>query len=202
MFYTYIWYDRDNVAFYVGKGSAKRMLDMRGRNKAFLRKIEEGGCRVAVDDAFIHESQALAREMHLIASFGRKDEGEGHLVNRTDGGESPLDRETHGRLIKAGLEEKLQTAIAEYKRLDMRDDNEDLRMLRIERVLDLIPVSKVHIYRMIKAGEFPAPIKLHGVSLWDNREIREWKERRLAGPRMLVETVMARKRKREREDLA
>jgi predicted DNA-binding transcriptional regulator AlpA len=80
--------------------------------------------------------------------------------------------------------------------------DEDLRMLRLERVLELIPVSKVHIYRMIKAKEFPAPVKVGHVSLWSNEEIREWKKRRLAAPRMLVNELLERKRRREVDDLA
>lgn len=58
-------------------------------------------------------------------------------------------------------------------------DDEDIRMLRIEAVLELVPVSKVSIYRMIKSGEFPAPIKAGGSSLWCNDEVRAWKNSRL-----------------------
>lgn len=82
----------------------------------------------------------------------------------------------------------------------MKND-EDLRMLRLEKVLDLIPVSKNHIYRMIKSNDFPAPIKLNGVSLWDNAEIRQWKERRMAARYMLVDELKNRKRRREVSDL-
>jgi prophage regulatory protein len=58
-------------------------------------------------------------------------------------------------------------------------DDEDIRMLRIEVVIELIPVSKVSIYRMIKAGDFPAPIKAGGVSLWSNEDVRAWKNAKL-----------------------
>ena len=84
----------------------------------------------------------------------------------------------------------------------MSKDDEDIRMLRLERVLELIPVSKVHIYRMIKAKQFPVPVKVGNVSLWCNDEIREWKKRRLASHRMLVEEIVNRKRRREVDDLA
>jgi prophage regulatory protein len=52
--------------------------------------------------------------------------------------------------------------------------DEDLRLLRIERVLDLIPVSRNTLYRMVKEGEFPAPYKFRGNSCWSNEELRDW----------------------------
>lgn len=53
-------------------------------------------------------------------------------------------------------------------------ENEDLRLLRIEQVLDLIPVSRVTLYRMIKAGTFPHPVKFGGKSLWPMDEMKAW----------------------------
>lgn len=53
-------------------------------------------------------------------------------------------------------------------------ENEDLRMLRIEQVIDLFPVSRVTLYRMINAGEFPAPTKLGRTSLWRRSHLRRW----------------------------
>ena len=55
-------------------------------------------------------------------------------------------------------------------------ENEDLRMLRIEQVIDLFPVSRVTLYRMINAGEFPAPTKLGRTSLWRLSHLRGWIE--------------------------
>jgi predicted DNA-binding transcriptional regulator AlpA len=81
------------------------------------------------------------------------------------------------------------------------EKDEDIRMLRLGQVLTLIPVSKVHIYRMIKGGEFPAPIKLNGVSLWCNEEIRQWKMRRMASRHMLVETILRSASKRDLSEL-
>lgn len=55
-------------------------------------------------------------------------------------------------------------------------ENEDLRMLRIEQVIDLFPVSRETLYRMINAGKFPGPTKLGRTSLWRRSQLRTWIE--------------------------
>ena len=57
-------------------------------------------------------------------------------------------------------------------------ENEDLRMLRIEQVMDLFPLSRVTVYRLIKSGEFPAPVKIGRVNLWRYVDLRRWLESR------------------------
>lgn len=55
-------------------------------------------------------------------------------------------------------------------------ENEDLRMLRIEQVTDLFPVSRVTLYRLIKTGDFPEPVKMGRTSLWRCSELKRWIE--------------------------
>lgn len=57
--------------------------------------------------------------------------------------------------------------------IDHRD--EDLRMLRIDQVLELFPISRVSLYRLIRDKKFPPPEKLGGVSLWSNQTLRDWR---------------------------
>lgn len=53
--------------------------------------------------------------------------------------------------------------------------NPPRRALRIYRVTDKTGVSKSHIYRLIKAGDFPKPIKIsERVSVWDEAALDEW----------------------------
>lgn len=59
-------------------------------------------------------------------------------------------------------------------------NDEDLRFLRIDQVLELVPFARSSLYRAIQAGEFPAPVKLGTASLWSNQEIRAWKNRLMA----------------------
>lgn len=86
LFYVYIWRRPDGEPFYVGKGRKKRAHDIYDRSEDFLAIYHQGGCEVEIVDWFIHESQALAYEMELIAQYGRRQFG-GLLVNRTDGGD-------------------------------------------------------------------------------------------------------------------
>ena len=61
-------------------------------------------------------------------------------------------------------------------------EDEDLRMLRIERVLDLFPVSRVTLYRLIRSGDFPEPTKMGRTSLWRSSDLRRWTERQKGAP--------------------
>ncbi|TGP65455.1 hypothetical protein EN868_03120 [Mesorhizobium sp. M2D.F.Ca.ET.225.01.1.1] len=86
-FYTYVWRDSAGVPFYIGKGKGKRAYATYNRQPEFKAIYAQGGCTVEIVDYFIHESQAHAHEVELIAQFGRRDVGTGILVNKTDGGE-------------------------------------------------------------------------------------------------------------------
>lgn len=86
LFYAYIWRDGAGQPFYVGKGKGSRAYGTTRRSEEFKRIHAMGGCTVEIVDYFIHESQAHAFEVELIARYGRRDMG-GQLVNKTDGGE-------------------------------------------------------------------------------------------------------------------
>lgn len=90
-YYVYVWRDSANVPFYVGKGKGKRAYNTTTRSKEFKEVYAKGGCAVEIVDWFIHESQAHALEVELIARYGRRDMG-GLLVNKTDGGEGASGR--------------------------------------------------------------------------------------------------------------
>ena len=53
------------------------------------------------------------------------------------------------------------------------------RALRIPKVTDKTGLSKTHIYRLIKAGEFPKPSKIsERVSVWDEAALDNWLARK------------------------
>lgn len=52
--------------------------------------------------------------------------------------------------------------------------SDDMRFLRIDEVLVVVPVSKATLYRMIKRKEFPPPCRVGGSSMWPSTDLREW----------------------------
>lgn len=40
----------------------------------------------------------------------------------------------------------------------------------------IIPFSSATLYRKIKSGDFPKPIKISSISVWRMSDIREWQE--------------------------
>lgn len=50
-----------------------------------------------------------------------------------------------------------------------------LQLLRLSAVLSRVGLSKSQIYRMIKAGDFPAPISIGANSVrWPSHDIDAW----------------------------
>jgi prophage regulatory protein len=50
------------------------------------------------------------------------------------------------------------------------------KFMRLDAVVDATGLSRSSIYRQIKAGKFPAPIKILGerVAVWPEKSIAEW----------------------------
>jgi len=58
---------------------------------------------------------------------------------------------------------------------------ENLTMLRQWHVLGIVPVSQATLKRWVRAGKFPAPIKLsENVSAWKEADVRAWVDARAA----------------------
>lgn len=193
MFYTYVWYSEDGVPFYIGKGSGNRFSAYNGRDEAFLKKIKSQKCYVRIDDIFANEADALNRENELIEQYGRIADG-GVLFNKSRGS---MTSSFEAGTLEAWTKEAIDNAFPKFKKESRPDD---LRMLRIDRVLELIPVSRVSLYRMIKAGQFPRPVKLGGSSAWSNHEIRKWRDNLLLS-RGIARTMEKKRRERDLSDL-
>lgn len=56
------------------------------------------------------------------------------------------------------------------------DDLSDLRLLGIDGVLQLVPLSKPTVYRGIKEGTFPRQRTYRGRAMWRETDIRAWIE--------------------------
>lgn len=62
-----------------------------------------------------------------------------------------------------------------------KDFGPDERLLTVDEVADLVRYSRVHIYRLVKGGEFPRQIHVgpHRVG-WLASEVRAWLSERVA----------------------
>ena len=53
------------------------------------------------------------------------------------------------------------------------------RLLDFNQVLELVPYSRVHIWRLVRRGEFPAPVQLAGrKTAFRASEVEAWIESR------------------------
>lgn len=99
MFYVYVYRDprpsKNNQPVYVGKGQGDRDVShwLRGsHNKPFqdfMSHLRQKGLEPACQRVFetLIEKEAFAKEVELIALYGRRNTGAGTLFNLTDGGE-------------------------------------------------------------------------------------------------------------------
>lgn len=49
-----------------------------------------------------------------------------------------------------------------------------MRLLRLPAVLDRVALGRAAVYERVRAGTFPAPIKLGAASAWVEEEVDEW----------------------------
>lgn len=57
---------------------------------------------------------------------------------------------------------------------------DDTRYLRLSEFQPQLRISRPTIYRMVKDGTFPKPVKFGHSSLWIESEVKEWEQVRVA----------------------
>jgi hypothetical protein len=82
-FLVYAYYRKDGTFYYIGKGTNRRPYQKRKKGINPPKDKE----RVIIIHSNLDEETAFLYERLLIQFYGRKDKGEGLLLNRTDGGE-------------------------------------------------------------------------------------------------------------------
>ena len=104
-FYVYQYIREDGSPYYIGKGSGNRAFV---KNK---RGIPKDINRIQFVKTNLTEQQALDLEKNLIKHYGRKDLGNGILINLTDGGEglSNPSKESRRKMADAKKSESLET---------------------------------------------------------------------------------------------
>ncbi len=64
----------------------------------------------------------------------------------------------------------------------MNPQHKPRQALRVGSVVSRTGISKTHLYRLVKDGKFPAPIKLsEHVSAWDAELVDNWLKAKFEG---------------------
>lgn len=88
IYYVYEHYKPNcNEPFWVGKGKKKRAYENHSRNRWWKSIVNKHGFKVRFVAKNLTELDAFWLENVCIIGWGRKNKGEGPLVNLTDGGE-------------------------------------------------------------------------------------------------------------------
>lgn len=86
-YYVYLHINIEkNEIFYVGKGKGNRAYCSKKRNKHWTNIVNKYDYDILIIEDNLSEDVALEREKFYIKKIGRKDLGEGTLVNMNDGG--------------------------------------------------------------------------------------------------------------------
>ena len=102
--------------FYVGKGTGKRAYQKAKRSKFWKAIVDKHGYTIEIVINGLQEWAAFEFEQNLVAYYGRRDLGEGCLVNATEGGEG-----TAGYIWSDDLKEwRKQKTIEQFSSLEMR----------------------------------------------------------------------------------
>lgn len=89
----------DGAPFYIGKGCSYRYNSKRDRNKWWHNTVNKYGFDVIILESNLTNEEALKQEMYWIDRIGRRDLGNGPLVNLTNGGEGETGRIPHNKGI-------------------------------------------------------------------------------------------------------
>jgi hypothetical protein len=76
----------DLTVFYIGKGKGNRITSKQCRSIWWHRYIDKYDYCVCFVEEGLTEKEAFEKEIYYIKFFGRKDLGEGSLINMSDGG--------------------------------------------------------------------------------------------------------------------
>ncbi|MCP5206331.1 MAG: AlpA family phage regulatory protein [Hahellaceae bacterium] len=60
------------------------------------------------------------------------------------------------------------------------------RFQKLQAVMDDTSLPRTTLYKKIKQGEFPAPIKIGACSVWLEHEVQEWMEKQIEMSKKVV----------------
>jgi len=116
-----------NEVFYIGIGNEKRPYNKIDRNKYWHNIVNKVGYEIEILQENLSWEDACKVEINLIKKYGRKDIGNGLLVNMTDGGEGFTGTHT------INTKEKIsKSKIENYKNLELRKKLSKIAKDRLE----------------------------------------------------------------------
>lgn len=72
-YYVYEWYNEENnYIFYVGKGCRNRYKTIKGRNKEFLKYIDNNKCNCRIIKGGLSEEEAFSLEKEIISKHKKE----------------------------------------------------------------------------------------------------------------------------------
>lgn len=154
-YYTYIYRDpaRGNEPFYVGKGKGKRAFfhltrkDMHPLTQR-LAKMARNGVKPDIEIIpALDENHALFMEECLINVVGRKDLGEGTLLNLTDGGEG-----TPKHYFRHTAESKAKISAAHTGKKRSQQARENMRAAKVNKPLSAKQIEHITSLKVANTG--------------------------------------------------
>ena len=120
-YYVYIYFDPNDIPFYIGKGQGPRYEVQRHLGKSNPNRLLKNKIRkVGVSNVKIHflhkdisEEESFYWESYWIKHYGRRDQGKGPLCNLTNGGDG-ISGYTHTDEAK----QKISKMMKGYKHTD------------------------------------------------------------------------------------
>lgn len=185
-FYTYIYYDNNDVPIYVGKGQKRRAwshLTRKDRHPLTqkIQKMQRNGLTPRIEFLVkdVDEELAYFVEEEAIALYGRKDLGKGALLNLSDGGDgnkgcyfSPETRKAMSERSKKRKhtdEGKAKIAYANSIRIVTDETKEKLRLFNVGTTRSQESKDKQKNTREERKGTC-----LHCGAVMDQTNLKRW----------------------------
>jgi hypothetical protein len=113
-FYVYMYFDKNGLPLYVGKGSSERWRHRQkhksGRSWIDCILLLQGELPCVILHSGLTEEQAFNYEKQIISALGRISNKTGCLVNLTDGGDAPPSRK--GVMLSEETKAKISVSVS------------------------------------------------------------------------------------------
>jgi len=166
-YYTYAYLREDGTPYYIGKGKGSRIRSKHRKNV----KVPPKERRLFLKQNLTEEG-AFKHEIYMISVFGRKDNGTGILINRTDGGEG-----SSGRIMPEEEKIHLSKVMKRYTEEEIKKKASDYYIKNKERI------SKYYAEKWKKLKESPEEMEKHRLKLRKPKETQKrnklWKTWRI-----------------------